>query len=213
MRSPVKALRALSWMMRWWRRSQRSTWLSPEEATSAHRATCHGSRGCGSLPLVQPMGWHLSYVACRAPSTMALSGKLEQLCTDRRHQWALGSVFAKRDWFPRTALRGRNGTSAHWICGQNGSWTRPMGLDAHAESTKGDCFRQSPARHFACREGDWRLVPAQRTSANLYAEGELCLTTNESAQWREGHWLRAITSFPKAASYGSWRSAGRAAES
>jgi hypothetical protein len=36
------------------------------------------------------MGWHVSYVACRAPSTMALSGKLEQLCTDRRHKGALG---------------------------------------------------------------------------------------------------------------------------
>jgi hypothetical protein len=39
--------------------------------------------------MVQPIGWHVSYVACRAPSTMALSGKLEQLCTDRRHQGAL----------------------------------------------------------------------------------------------------------------------------
>src|SRR3954447_26054491 len=104
-------------------------------------------------PLVQPMGWHVSYVACRAPSTMALSGKLEQLCTDRGHQGALDLYLARL--VPRTAFRGRDGTSAHRICSQNGSWTRPMGLDgAHAESTQGDCFRQSPARHFACREGD-----------------------------------------------------------
>jgi hypothetical protein len=29
---------------------------------------------------------------------MALSGKLEQLCTDRRHKGALG-LYLQRDWF------------------------------------------------------------------------------------------------------------------
>jgi hypothetical protein len=36
------------------------------------------------------------------------------------------------------SLEGKNGTSAHRICSQNGSRPRPMGLDgAHAESRKG----------------------------------------------------------------------------
>ncbi|MEA2962119.1 MAG: hypothetical protein QOI46_2217 [Alphaproteobacteria bacterium] len=85
---------------------------------------------------------------------MAQSGKLEQLCTDRRHKGALGlclqSATGSHVQPSGEEMEHRHIEYAVRMAPGRDQWVWTV----HPESTKGDCFRRSPARHFACREGD-----------------------------------------------------------